>query len=281
MTNKKRQFLIGLLLMMAWGCVMPGFFTATPLPPAPTVTPDLRLPSLVAEKVALALTETMQALPPTSTPTATPEPPTSTPTITPTRTVGSALSIQPDGSTLFTDERAGYTALIPEGWLMARVGQPEFADALTAAAALDAPLLQAFADAQTESPDFLRLFAIYTREALPQGEAVTTLKLILDETRGISFNSDQDLRAIAAELGRKTLGLEVTSLNILTSPAGMQFGIIETQVNFENGATAYEKRVYFKSAAGLAYAWLRSGGTLKLEIFPAFDAIMDTVRPLP
>ena len=177
----KRRFLIAALLIATLACIAPGLAAPTVAPPAaPTPTADTRLPTLVAEKVLAAMTETAQALPPTPTFTSTPEPPTSTPTPTATRTVQSLLVLQADSSTLFMDERAGYGIVIPAGWLMGRVGQPEFLDALTAAEALHPLVHGAFLNAQNESPDFLRLFAVDTQDDVVAGEPVTTIKLILD-----------------------------------------------------------------------------------------------------
>ena len=75
-------------------------------------------------------------------------------------------------------------------------------------------------------------------------------------------------------------GLEVTSLNIFASPAGLQLGVLESKTG-SGGVMTYEKRVYFRSKAGVAYVWLTTGETLKLTILPLFDALVDTVRLLP
>jgi hypothetical protein len=271
--NNKHIFTLALLLIFASGCVVPGLSTpaATPLPKS-TPTADSLLPTLVAEKVYAALTQTAQALPPTSTP----EPSTPTATVTATPPVGSSLTIQDDNSTFFIDERAGYTVFIPPGWLVVRPNQPEFLSALATYQTSDPLMYEALKKIEAEDQSVLRLFALNIQEKGAPGEPIATLKFILDETRGISFNSDQDLQALADELVKATPGMEVTAVDILLPPTGMQFGALESIT--DGDVTLHEKRVYFMSKTGMAYAWLTTGESLKATLFPAFDAIMDTLR---
>jgi hypothetical protein len=278
--NNKQAFFIGILLSAALGCVVPGLSAPAAAPPIATVTADSRLPTMVAETVAAAIVQTALALPSTPTLTATPEPPTPTAAPTATPPAGSALITQADSATLFTDEYGGYAIAIPGGWLAVRIGQQEFFDALSGAELSNPLLHESLIKIRDENPRFLRLFATNTQDAAAPGEPATTIKLILDETRGISFNSDQDLQALADELIRTTPGLEVTSLDILTTPAGVQFGALESEIQSGDGVMTYEKRVYFKAKTGMAYAWLTTGKNLKETVIPAFDAIMDTLKPI-
>jgi hypothetical protein len=267
--------------MLALGCVVPGLSTpAAAPPPVSTPTTDNQLPTLVAEMVYSALTQTAQAIPPTSTSTSTPEPPTPTATSTATPPVGSSLTIQGDNSTFFTDERAGYTILIPAGWLVVRANQPEFFNALSTYQSSNLPVYEVLKKIENDDQGVLRLFAIEMQDQAVPGEPIITIKLILDETRGISFNSDQDLQAITDGLVQTTPGMEVIALDILIPPAGTQFGVIESTTIGSDDVTTYEKRVYFNGKTGMVYAWLTTGETSRETIIPAFDAIMDTIKML-
>jgi hypothetical protein len=275
--NGKQIRLISILFIITVGCVVPGLSTPNPIPPAPTPTVDVRLPTMVAETFVAAMTQTMQALPPTPTFTFTPEPPAPTATLTATPPVGSSLTALENAATFFLDERGGYSITIPADWLVVRVNQPEYFSALSMYELSNPPVYESLKKIQNEDPQALRLFAVNIQDAAPQGEPATTITLILDETRGISFNSDQDMQAIAGELMRSTSGLEVTALDILITPNGMQFGAIESSTP-TLGAMVYEKRVYFMGKTGMVYARLTIGESLKNDIIPAFDAIMDTTR---
>ncbi len=266
------------LLILALGCVSPGASTPAPAPAplTPAAAEDFLLPTLVAEKVFSGLTQTAQAATPTFTPSPapsfTPEPPSPTPT----PPIGSSLSVQENGATLFVDERAGYMVLFPAGWLLARPNQPELEEALAAQSANPA-LHEALSNVLNRDQNILRLYAIDANVPPVPGEPLTTVAFILDETRGISFNSDQDLKAIEAELLKSVPGMETTALDILIPPGGIPLGAIESVTPYET-TTLYEKRVYFMGKTGLVYALLTTGASAREESIPAFDALMSAVR---
>ncbi len=277
----KRAFFFAALFSTLLACVLPSFST-TPTPAAKP-TADRRLDIMVAETVAAAIAQTAQALPPTLTPTLTPEA-TSTPMNTPTPSalppVGSSLTKQDGGSTLFTDQRAGYTILIPENWLAVRVNEQEFIDALTLAESADPLLHGILSDVASADPSVLRLFAVDMKDEIIQGEPVTSIKWIWDEKKTISFASDADMQALADELSKTTTGLKVTAMDILFAPRGMQFGVIESETTASDGALTFQKRVFFNAKVGSVQALLTTGKSLKVNIIPAFDSMMDTINLL-
>ena len=271
--NNKRALLIAVILTAALACVVPGLSTPAAVPPAPT--DDGRLLTMVVETVAAAMLQTAQAVTSTPAPTFTPAP-TAAPSATPPP--GSSLLKQEDASTLFTDERAGYSIAIPAGWLVARINQPEFFDALTLAELSDPLIYEALAKVQNEDPRVLRLFAVDTQDETVQDEPVTTIKFIWNEKKDVSFNSIQDLQALADELTKTEQGLEVTAIDIVTSLTHTQFGVIESETKGSAGVLIIQKRVFFKVKIGSIYALLTTGQSLKENIIPAFDAMMDTVK---
>jgi hypothetical protein len=272
--NTRRAFFISTLLLLLLACVIPG------LSPTPKPTADNRLQAMLAETVAAAVTQTALAFPPTFTPTSTPTF-TPEPTITPTALpVGSLLIMQEDDSTLFMDQRAGYTIIIPEGWLALRVKEQEFLDALTFVELSDPLVYETLIKVRDADPGVLRLFAADIKDAAVKNEPVATIKLIWDEKRDIPFNSDEDLRSLANELA-ETEGMEVTSMDLFITPAQIQFGVIESKITGGDGILTIQKRVFFKGKTGTVYALLTTGLGLKEDIIPAFDVIMDTVKLLP
>jgi len=243
----------------------------------PTPVVDNRLQVMVAEQVAAAMTQTALAVPPTVTltPTSTSTPgPTSTPTAQP---VGSSLTKQADGSTLFTDDRAGYAVTLPEGWLAVRVNEQEFVEAASLAESTNPLMKETLSSIQNENPSVLRLFAVDIKDETAQSEPVTAIKFIWDEKRDLSF-SEAELQLLADDLTKTTPGLEVTSMNIFITQTGIQFSVIESKTTGSNDLFIFQKRVIFKAKIGTVSAILTTGKSLKVEIVPVFDAIMDTVR---
>lgn len=276
--NIKRFFFITIFLLTLLACVVPGLSAGST--PVITTTADNRLQIMVVETVAAAITQTAQAIPPTFTatvvPTFTPQP-TSTPTALP---VGSLLTLQENGSTLFTDERAGYTVIIPESWQTVRIKEQEFFDALTTAELSDPLIYEAFTKIRDENPNILRLFAVDIQDETIQGEPVTSLKFIWDEKQTLSFSSNEQIQALADALPKTTAGLEVTSVDIVITPSKMQFGVIESETVGSDGMMLMQKHIFFNVRNGTINAVLTTGKSLKENIVPAFDAIMDTINLL-
>ncbi len=272
--DNKRAFFISILLLIALACIVPGLAANSVSAP----TEDTRLQVMVAETVAVAITQTAQAAPPTFTPmpTATSTPaPTATSTALP---VGSSLTKQENGSTLFTDERAGYAITIPEGWLAVRIKEQEFFDALTLTELSDPLVHESLTKIRDEDPNILRLFAVDVQDETVQNEPVTTIKIIWDELKDVPFNSDNDLQIIADELTKTIQGLEVTSIDIMITPTQITFGIIESKTTGSDGVITFQKRVLFKASTGYVNVTLTTGTGLKEGIIPMFDTIADTIK---
>jgi hypothetical protein len=232
---------------------------------------------MVAELVSGALTQTALAVPPTPAPTFTPAP-TSTPTALPS--VGSSLTAQDDKSVLFVDERAGYKAVIPQGWLAVRVNEQEYLSALKSPEAADPLIQSALLGIEKEDPLTFRLFAVDLREGHIKDETVTTLQFVWDEKGKMAFNSDEDIQAAADNLTKTVAGLEVTAVDMLFTPAKMQFGVIESETQSLAAATLRQKRVFFNASNGLVTVTLTTVEDLTETVIPAFDAIMDTIKPI-
>ena len=286
--NNRRTFFIALIFLATiTACVVPGLPTASAPVLAPTVDTG-SIDTMVAETVAAAITQTAQAQPtatPTSaataTPTSTPAP-TETPTPQPSPSQ-STLAKQQDGSMLFADELAGYEIKLPLGWLVVRVNEQEYLDAFSLVEAANTNIQQSLLSIQTEDPNTFRLLAIDPQAAHIQNDFVTDMRFVLDDQKNISLSSDADLQAIAKEIpaSATVFRFEVTSVKIITSASGIQFGVIEAKSSFTNTAgvdvAVYQKRVFFNVKTGTQSIIFTTVADLKDTLLPAFDTMLETI----
>lgn len=281
--NNKRTFFIALTFLTAIiACVVPGLPTASA--PAPMVEPG-RLETMVAETVSVAIAQTEQAQPtlrPTSTSTSTPiSSATSTLETIPS---DSTLTIQDNGSTIFRDDRAGYEITIADGWLAVRVNEQEYFDALTSAEAADPNIQESLQGIKTRDPNTLRLLAIDTQDGHLQSEFVTDINFIWDEQKEVSFDSDEDLQAMAEELSAapSAFRFEIVSTRIITTANGIQFGVIEAKSSFTDASDAkvniHQKQIFFKAKTGTQSIIFTTVESLKETTLPAFDVMLETIR---
>ena len=278
--NNRRIFFIALAFLASiTACVVPGLQPASVPTPAPT-TDAGRIVTMVAETVSAAIAQTEQTRPtptlvPASTPiqTATPE----------TITSRSALTTQNGGSTVFTDERAGYEITIPDGWLVVRINEQEYYDAWTLAEAADPNIQETLLGIKTEDPNAFRMLAIDTQDGHIQSEFVTDIHFIWDEQKEISFDSIEDLQVIANEIPATPTAFrfEVTTVQIIIAPNGIQFGVIEAKSSFTNTSgdevNMYQKQVFFKAKTGTQSIIFTTVDGLKETTLPAFDAMLETI----
>ena len=286
--NKKRTFFISLIFLVTIACVLPGL-SSTPAAPifAPTVDTGA-IETRVAGTVSAVIAQTEQAQPTvTATFPATP-PPTSTQTSTATNTPEanpsqSTLTQQADGSTLFADELAGYEVTIPADWLTVRVDGQEYLDAFSLDEAADTNIQQSLLSVQAEDPNTFRLLAVDTQAEHIQNDFVTDMRFVLDEQKNIDLSSDADLQTIAQEISAsaEAFRFEVTSVEIITSPSGVQFGVIEAKSSFTNPEGAevpiYQKRVFFNTESGTQSIIFTTVTDLKQTTLPAFDTMLETI----
>lgn len=272
MKKQRGLFATLILLTAALACVIPGTQTASTIPP----TPDTRLGTMVAETVSAAVELTALAVPTeTPPPTATPEP-----TVTPTPEIsgaGSTLTTQDDGSTLFVDERAGYQLTVPTGWLAVRVNEHAFQQSVFANERLQSTLQSI----QTQDPNTFRLLAVDIDEEHIQNDIVTNVNLIWDPQTVISFDSEEELQAIAAELPATVNGLTVSSVNIIVPLNGAPYGEIQSEISGLNTAgapvTLYQKMTVFNLKTGTLVITFTTEGGFTETTLPMFDGMLETL----
>ena len=110
------------------------------------------------------------------------------------------------------------------------------------------------------------------------------MRFILDETKNIDLSSDADLQAIAEKVPASAapFRFEVTSVEIITSPSGIQFGVIEAKSSFTSPTGAdvpiYQKQVFFNGKSGTQSITFTTLVDLKETLLPAFDAMLETIK---
>jgi hypothetical protein len=276
MKKKRGLFATLILLTAALACVIPGTQTASTIPP----TPDTRLGTMVAETVSAAVELTALAVPTeTPPPTATPEP-----TITPTPEIsgaGSTLTAQDDGSTLFVDERAGYQLQVPTGWLAVRVNEQEYFDAFQLSVLANERLQSTLQSIQTQDPNTFRLLVVDIDEEHIQNDIVTNVNLIWDPQTVISFESEEELQAIAAELPAAVNGLTVSSVNIIVPLNGAPYGEIQSEISGLNTAgvpvTLHQKMTVFNLKTGALVITFTTEGGFTETTLPMFDGMIESL----
>ncbi len=305
MNNRRTAFIALTFLATIVACVVPGLPTASAPVLAPTVDTG-RIETMVAGTVSAAIAQTEQAQPTvtntprstsTTSPSSTPVPPTVAVTSTanstaaPTGTViatispsQSTLTKQADGSMLFADGRAGYELKLPSGWLAVRINEQEYLDAFSLEESANTNIQQALLSVQKEDPNVFRLLAIDTKVAHIQNDFVTDMRFVLNEKKTISLSSDADLQAIAKDISASAtvFRFEVTSVKIITSASGTQFGVIEAKSSFTNPSGAdvavYQKQVFFNVKTGSQAIIFTTVDGLKDTLLPAFDAMIETIK---
>jgi hypothetical protein len=258
------------LLTFMLACAVPGLQSG-PVPAAPTADSTL-LATIVAETVSAAILQTEQALTPTPVPTAT----------LPVTVSHSLLVIQQDSSTLYVDQRAGYQITIPFGWLAVRVNEPEYRDSFSLAVAANQYVQASLQSIQGRDPDTFRLFAFDVREDHVQKQFVTNLNFVWDPQSSISLDTDEQLKAGAAQSAQSLPGLEVLSTAISSTSSGIPVGLIESKLPTQNASGAdiliFQKQVIFNAKTGLVVITLSTGEGLKDSIFPEVDAMLETIQ---
>jgi hypothetical protein len=302
-------FIALMFLATIVACVVPGLQTASTPIPAATVDPA-QIEAMVAETVSVAMVQTEQSVSsptpmPVSISTSTPESTiTSTPTSTETSSLTtpqstsqttpqatsqanpsqSTLTKQSDGLMLFADDRAGYSAKLPAGWLAVRVNGQEYQPAFSLGETSNTNIQQSLLSIKGEDPNVFRLLAVDTQAAHIQNDFVSDIRFVLDEKKSISLSTDADLQAIAQKIpaSATVFRFEVTSVKIVTSANGTKFGVIEAKSSFTNSAGAdvgiYQKQVFFKVKTGTQTITFTTISNLKDTLLPIFDAMLETVK---
>lgn len=276
--NKRQPifFAASLLLLTILACAVPGQQTASP--PAPTVDPA-QLDAIVVQTVSAVLEQTAAAATPTLPATATFEP-TPPPTATPLQQ--SAITSLEDGTTFFADPKVGFNLSIPPGWLAVRIDQIEYYDAFSLPQAAD-PMVQAvLMDINDLDPGVFRLFIFDLQDGHVQNGFVNNVNFVWKLDESISVKTDEEIKAVAAELPASVPGLVVTSSSISKTShdilIGMILSDISTQQSDGTELALFQKQVFLNVKEGLLVITFTTQQDIKDATLPFFDTMIESIQ---
>lgn len=262
-----------LLAMLA--CAIPGQQAAS----APTPTVDAaQLNAMVAETVSAVLQQTALAATATPAVTATTQP---TPTETAAPVQKSSITNQPDGTSFFVDEKAGFNLTVPPGWLPVRIDQIEYYDAFSLPQAAD-PLVQtALMDINDMDPQRNRLFIFDLQDGHLQSGFINNVEVVLG-VNSISLKTDDELEVLAASLPFAVPGLVVQSFSVSETASNIQIGIIVSEIGSqkEDGTelALYQKQILINVKSGMVVLTFTTEQGIKDATLPFFDAMIESIQ---
>jgi hypothetical protein len=270
---KIKKYIAGAILFFAIiACVVPGLGQ-----PAPTFDPNT-IPTMVVLTANAAMAQTAAAA--SSTPTPVPiEPATATPRIS---LSGTSLFPRDDQTTLFTDHKVGIELVILDGWLAVRINEQEYFDSWMLPEVSDASFQNSLTSIKNLNPNEFRLFAFDIQEGHhPAGGFVTNINLLWQENQELSLDDKKDLQDIAKANSKAMPSLVILTKDISVTSSGIPIGVITSKVS---GTTmdglkvvVYYKQIFLKARTGTLTITLTTTEELKEIVFPAFDAMIETI----
>ncbi|RME87668.1 MAG: hypothetical protein D6770_08800 [Anaerolineae bacterium] len=260
--------------------------------PVSEVGPDT-LSTMVAGTAAALMTQTAQAMPtatPSPLPTSTFTPPIPPPsptlpagTLTPSAVsaVGTSLIRQDDGTVVFTDITGNYDLLVPAGWLVVRINEPEYYEAWTLPEASSEEIRRSLASIQSYDPERFRLFAFDGRAGHIENGFVTNINLLWDPHDTSTI--EEAVQKSEQELPQSIPGLTVTDTQITETTLGEPVGLVSAEWDGRTvtGQTvrAYQRQAIFDLPTGLLVITLTTTANLKEAILPEFEFLVNSVSP--
>jgi hypothetical protein len=267
-------YAVSLLVLAALACAVPGGGTVSV--PTPTVDPA-QLDAMVAETVAAVLQQTASAATPTQSVTATVEP-----TATSTPLQQSSITTQGDGTTLFADEKAGFSLTVPPGWLAVRIDQIEYYDAFSLPQAADPSVQTALMDINDLDPNVFRLFIFDLQDGHVQNGFVNNINVIWSLDATLALETDEEIKATAEELPAVIPGLTVTSAAISETTSGIPVGVILSGINRQNSdgteQVLFQKQIFLNLEEGSLTITFTTEQGIKDATLPFFDMIIESIK---
>jgi hypothetical protein len=256
-----------LILSIASGCGRSA--------PPPIVNPPAVETSLASTARALAK-QTEAANPFTATPS-----PTATETLTPTPSIsvnGTMLERKEDGSTLFTDYKAGIQLVIPAGWLPLRVNEEEYYQAFTSDVTSSNPAIaERLTQIQDADLNNFRLDAIDVREG-------HTVNGVLSDMYVNFYAGDaRSLEQVAEAEGKKKSAFKNYLFLNRGYPKldnGTRTLVIDRTWTQDQTKKLFQRSVFFSLPTGVLVLNLYSNKDFKDTLLPDFEQVLNSAIPL-
>lgn len=265
---KKHLFLISVLVFslafLLASCEMTDAIFATPTPTptnTPTVTPS---PTIT----------------PSPTPTDTPTP-VPTNTATPTPLPETSVEQLADGSTMFTDIKAGYKFVLPKDWMVLNlaVDDPEkvLSDAIKANPDKEV-YLQGLSTVIAQKG---RMAAIDFNPDHFTDSAAPFLFVILDESSKSA--SLEDILEANGQVLPQILNGDVTVVGIKENRSGVSYGVIDVVINFSSGGisvSVFEQLIIFQTPDYTVMLTFAAANQLEKVALPDLAKVIDSIEIL-
>jgi len=145
----------------------------------------------------------------------------------------------------------------------------------------DPAFQRALANIQGLNPNETRLAILDAQEGHRLGSFVTNITLFWYESEEFSLENDKDLRASAKSISKSMPDLKILTTKLSTTSSGIPIGIItfKRSGKTEKGenVVAFYKQVFVNARTGVLTITLTTPEALKDIVFPAFDAMIETM----
>jgi len=246
-----------------------------PLQPKPIANPSSVETSLASTARALAKqTETANGY--TATPSVVP---TETPTPTPKISLqGTSLVIREDQSTLFSDHKLGYQLVIPVGWLVTRLNEPEYYRAFTLESVLENPAInERLTKLQNDDADHLRLNAIDTRPGHIVNGMISDITVVQQFDQLQTLQEWSQMKSNRADL---LVGYQRLSNNFEETANGTKVLVIEESWNYTDTDKIFLRRVFFDLPSGILTLDFQTNLEFKDTALPDFEPVVNSLTLL-
>lgn len=243
--------------------------------PGPVVNPPAVETSLAGTARAFAK-QTEAANPVNKTPSPTS---TETPTSTPSRSLyGTSLEIGEDQSALFTDHKAGIQLQIPAGWMVFRVGEPEYNKAFTSEVVLaNPPISDRLIQVQDANLDNFRLDAIDIREGHITNGVITDMSVSFypGDARGLDQWAQAEGKKKSAYKNYMFFNRGYPKIE-----NGTRVLWIERTWSKDQATKIFNRSIYYPLPTGMLVLDFTSSKDFKDTVLPEFEQVVNSVTPI-
>jgi hypothetical protein len=267
----KPSLLYSIVIISLFLSVVSGCKQSAP----PVVNPPAVETYLASTARALAK-QTEAANPFTKTPS-----PTATETQTPAPSIsvnGTTLTMNEDGSAIFTDYKAGIQLIIPAGWLPLRVNEQEYYQAFTSdLTSMNPAIGERLTQIQDANLDNFRLDAIDIRDG-------HTVNGVLTDMNVNFYPGDaRSLEQMAEAEGKKKSAFKnylFLNRGYPKTPDGTRTLVIDRTWTQDQTKKMFQRSVFFSLPTGALVLNLYANKEFKDTVLPDFDQVVNSLTPL-
>ena len=189
---------------------------------------------------------------------------------------GTSLMPQEDGSTLFTDHKAGIQLTFQVGWLAMRVGEKEYYSALEKPFMQNPAFQDLFGVLNNADPKVLRLLALDAREGHMPGDLVTDISVVFLEGDDQSLEQKEKARRAKTNL---CLDYKFILSSYSETDNGVRILVMEESCGVPKSAVYY-RDVYFNVPTGKIHLKFETNFDYKDAALTDFEQVLNGLTML-